>query len=136
MKPRATRGGRWWGSAWALLAAVSLLVATLSAGHRYFTCGKMGQSAFSACCPHDGPAGEPSIDGDACCHARKFAATAPGFAPAPRGVMAAPLVAVTAVPSLPAAAARVQRGAELRWARAGPYVAPNDHRIRLRVSLT
>jgi len=121
--------------AWALLAAVSLLVATLSAGHRYFACEKMGETALSACCPLAGADAAPSIDRDACCHARQFASPDPGFAQAPRGVMAAPLLAITAAPALLFVAGRAQRTPDIGRARAGPYVAPDDHRIRLCVSL-
>ncbi len=136
MRKRETRLRRWAASAGALLAVLSLLVATLCAGHRYFACAPMGQSSFFACCHPDAQGVEPSIDGDACCRVRQFAAPCPGVSPTRGGIVASPLVAHLAVPVPMAVGAPAELTPDFRWARAGPYVAPRDHRIRLRVSLT
>ena len=135
--PRARRRGRGWKGAWALLAAISLLAATLTAGHRYFTCAKMAGVASEACCHQDGADLEPSIDRDACCHASHFASPDEGFAQAPPSVMTAPVLTLLPAPTLDASAGVPARAADIRSARAGPArSSPNDHRIRLRVSLT
>jgi hypothetical protein len=119
------------------VAAVSLLLATLAAGHRYFTCAKMTGMALESCCHQSAADLEPTIDTDACCHARHFASPDQGFAAAPRGVMPAPLLAVLPGPTLGATAPAGAHSVDIRSARAGPARgSPNDYRIRLRVSLT
>ena len=135
--PRARRRGRWWKGAWALLAAVTLLAATIAAGHRYFTCARMTGAALHACCEQGAADSEPSIDAAACCHESHFASPDQGFAQAPRGVMAAPVLALLPAPRLDASTLATASSDDIRSARAGPARAsPNDHRIRLRVSLT
>jgi len=134
--PRARRRGRWWKGAWALLAALSLLAVTLSAGHRYFTCAKMVGLGSDACCHQGAADSEPSIDGTACCHASHFASPDQGFAQAPPSVMTAPVLALLPAPTLDASAAALAHPTDIRSARDGPRSSPNEHRIRLRVSLT
>jgi hypothetical protein len=133
---RAGRQQRWWKGACALLAAVSLLVATLAAGHRYFTCWMTG-AALEPCCQHGAPDAQPTIDTEACCHARHFASPDEGVAMTPRWVLAAPVLAIVPIPALAAAVPAEAPSVDIRSARAGPArSSPNEYRIRLRVSLT
>lgn len=134
---RASRQLRWWQSAWALLAAVSLLAATLAAGHRYFTCAWMTGATLEPCCQHGAPDSEPTIDAEACCHARHFASPDQGLARAPRGVISTPVLAIVPAAMRAAAMPAGAPSVDIRLARAGTArCSPNDYRIRLRVSLT
>jgi len=132
-----SRQQTWRRGAWALLATVSLLAATLAAGHRYFTCAKMTGTAPEPCCQNVAPDSESTFDADACCHANRFASPDQGVAAAPRVVIAAPLLAIVPLATLAATAPARPRSVDIRSARAGPARGcPNDYRIRLRVSLT
>ena len=134
---RASRQQRWWKGAWALVAALSLLASTVVAGHRYFTCAWMTGVALEPCCHHGATDSQPTIDAEACCHARHFASPDPGLTTAPGAAIAAPLLAIVLVPTRAAGAPVEAPPVDIRWARAGPAPgSPNDYRIRLRVSLT
>jgi hypothetical protein len=90
VRSRASRRLQWWKGARALVAALSLLAATLAAGHRYLTCARMTGVLLEPCYQHGAPGSEARIDADACCHASHFASPDQGVVAASRVVIAAP----------------------------------------------
>jgi hypothetical protein len=124
----------------ALLVAVSVLVATVLGGHRYFYCAVMGEVSLDACC--GSPSGSadddgPAIDREPCCASARFSTPAPGTAALHKLTLRAPLVAVLAVPGPLAIPTRPETTWLARDARAGPGdPSPRESRLRRMVFLT
>lgn len=109
----------------ASLSIVTLVLAVLAAGQRYFYCAAMDRSAFVACCDHEKEGAEtdgPAIsEHAACCETRNLEANAPyGPQQAPPQLFA-PLVAILpALFSLPELAIIEPPSESLAEIRAGP----------------
>lgn len=137
------RGRRLTRAAIAMIAAVTVLAATLLGGHRYFFCPLMNEASLDACCcgPSDRAAHDsgdaPAIDRESCCVAKRFAAPPATAIAADDPAFRAPLVAVLPPPSAAVACILHTHDVALREARAGPSRAgPREHRLRTMVFLT
>jgi hypothetical protein len=129
-------------AAFALIAAFSVLVSVVLAGHRYFFCAQMSEASLDSCCApsHEAASSNddgPAIDREACCTTSRFATPAPATFAAVDLALRAPLLAVLPVPSPLTHAQPLAAAPATREARAGPIQPdPREHRLRLMVFLT
>jgi hypothetical protein len=138
------RGRRLTRSAFALLAAISVLLSVLVGGRRYFVCAQMDEVRFDACCaPADHGDRErasdqgPTLAAERCCKVAHFAAAAPATIGAEDPGLRAPLVAVLPVPGPLAAPVPAEARRSPRLARAGPCgPSPRERRLKLMISLS